>query len=90
MKHKDKKELDTLTDVRLLNYYKSIRGKTASFVNGFYCDCCGTPDWEFNYGEPKEERKEKKKLCLAKIKKAEDYLKFVKAELEKRGHIDRR
>lgn len=89
MKHKTKKELDTLTDVRLLNYYKSIRGKTASFVNGFYCDCCGTPDWEFNYGETKEERKEKKERCLAQIKEAEDYLKFVKSELEKRGHVER-
>lgn len=89
MKHKTKKELNTLTDARLLNYYKSIRGKTASFVHSFYCDCCGTPDWEFNYGETKEERQEKKELCLSRIEKAEDYLKFVKTELEKRGHVER-
>ena len=32
-------ELQKLNDKRLLAYYKKIRPKIKSYVNGFYCDC---------------------------------------------------
>lgn len=90
MEHKTKEQLNKLNDKRLLSYYKSVRAKTGKYIKQFYCDCCGTPDWEFtNSRETKEEREIYKNECLVKIKKAENYLSLIKAELSKRKHVEK-
>ena len=78
-------ELQKLNDKRLLAYYKKIRPKIKSYVNGFYCDCWGELETSNRGGTDEEEKRD-----LELIADAENYLKTIKELLDTRGHVERK
>jgi len=86
IKTKTKEQLQALTDVRLLNYYKAERGRF--FSHGYVQPEEGEPTEDWKLGERYEklgsiERLEAMSLMLEHAA----YLMTIKCELETRKHV---
>ena len=80
-KEKSVDELNALSTKRLLAYYRAERKRFDVWHDGFFCECCGTPEWEFKNGP--DEQKTKLRIQLWR-----EYLDKIKSVLATREHVN--